>query len=76
MVVRSLEDFGNDYARTLRDWRTRFNRALDSGRLRGYDERFRRLWNFYLAYCEGGFSERTISVVHLVATKPEAGRAV
>lgn len=70
MVVRGLEDFGSHYARTLRDWRNRFNDALDSGSLSGYDERFRRLWNFYLAYCEGGFSERTISVVHLVATKP------
>jgi len=70
MVVRSLDDFGGHYARTLRDWRTRFNAALDSGRLSGYDERFRRLWNFYMAYCEGGFSEKTISVVHLVAGRP------
>lgn len=76
MVVRSLDDFGHHYARTLREWRNRFNDALDSGQLPGYDERFRNLWNFYLAYCEGGFSERKISVVHLVAAKPAHGLTV
>ena len=70
MVVRGLEDYGIDYARTINDWRVAFNRSLDSHELTGYDDRFRRLWNFYLAYCEGGFRERSISVVHLVATKP------
>ena len=71
MVVRGLEDFGLDYAKTLSDWRSAFGRSTDSLELNGYDDRFRRLWNFYLAYCEGGFRERWISVVHLVATKPE-----
>ena len=72
MVVRNLDDFGPDYARTLRDWRQRFNNAFSSLKEAGYDERFRRLWNFYLCYCEGGFTERTISVVQLVAEKPRA----
>ncbi len=70
MVVRSLEDFGLDYARTLRDWRWRFAKAFPFLREHGYDERFRRLWEFYLCYCEGGFQERSISVVHLVASRP------
>ena len=70
MVVRSLEDFGPHYARTLRDWRYRFAKAFPSLREHGYDERFRRLWEFYLCYCEGGFQERSISVVHLVASRP------
>lgn len=70
MVVRNLEDFGLDYARTLRDWRWRFAKAFPSLREQGYDDRFRRLWEFYLCYCEGGFQERSISVVHLVATRP------
>ncbi len=70
MVVRSLEDFGLDYARTLRDWRWRFAKAFPSLRDDGYDERFRRLWEYYLCYCEGGFQERSISVVHLVANRP------
>lgn len=72
MVVRNLEDFGPDYAKTLRDWRRRFNHAFSSLKEAGYDERFRRLWNFYLCYCEGGFLERTISVVQLTAVKPQA----
>lgn len=70
MVVRSLEDFGLDYARTLRDWRWRFTKAFPSLREHGYDERFRRLWEFYFCYCEGGFQERSISVVHLLASRP------
>jgi len=70
MVVRHLEDFGFDYARTIRDWRTRFNRSFSSLKDKGYDETFRRLWEFYLCYCEGGFLERSISVVQLVATRP------
>lgn len=73
MVVRGLHDFGLDYARTLHDWQLRFNRNFESLEPLGYDERFRRLWNFYLAYCRGGFMERTISVVHLVADKPKHG---
>ena len=71
MVVRVLEDYGMDYARTLKDWRIAFGRSTDGLELKGYDDRFRRLWNYYLAYCEGGFRERWISVVHLVATKPD-----
>jgi cyclopropane-fatty-acyl-phospholipid synthase len=72
MVVRHLEDFGGDYAKTLALWRERFNHgAARLGKL-GYDERFRRLWNYYLCYCEGGFLERSISVVHLVADRPGA----
>jgi hypothetical protein len=71
MVVRHLEDFGLDYARTLRDWRKRFNEAFPSLREQGYDERFRRLWEYYLCYCEGGFQEQSISVVHIVADRPK-----
>ncbi len=70
MVVRQLDDFGFDYARTLRDWRSRFNESFAGLRNNGYDETFRRLWEYYLCYCEGGFLERSISVVHLVASRP------
>lgn len=70
MVVRQIEDFGYDYARTLKDWRTRFNESFAKLQDKGYDETFKRLWNFYLCYCEGGFLERSISVVHVIATRP------
>lgn len=71
MVVRYLDDFGTDYARTLRDWRNNFYQSYPFLTKRGFDDRFKRLWEFYLSYCEGGFLEKSISVVHLVATKPE-----
>lgn len=70
MVVRQIDDFGFDYARTLKDWRNRFDESFGSLRSKGYDEAFKRLWEYYLCYCEGGFLERSISVVHLVATRP------
>lgn len=70
MVVRQIDDFGFDYARTLKDWRKRFSSSYESLMKKGYDETFKRLWEFYLCYCEGGFLERSISVVHVVATRP------
>ena len=77
MVVRHLEDFGHDYARTLKDWRHRFNASFSFLKDKGYDETFKRLWEYYLAYCEGGFREQAISVVHIVATRPgDPGREV
>ena len=70
MVVRGLEDFGQDYARTLKDWNDRFISNFKNIEQIGYDERFKRLWQYYFCYCEGGFRERTISVVQLTATRP------
>lgn len=62
--------FGLDYARTLREWDTRFVAALPTLRPLGYDTRFERLWRYYLAYCEAGFNERRIDVVQLTLEKP------
>lgn len=67
-----LEDFGLSYARTLHAWRERFMGAREQARALGYDERFLRLWEFYLAYCEGGFLERSIGVSHLLLARPGA----
>jgi cyclopropane-fatty-acyl-phospholipid synthase len=70
-----LEDLAPHYARTLRAWRERFLSRLDEVRaLGGYDERFIRLWDYYLAYCEAGFSERCTGVVQLLLTKPACRR--
>lgn len=71
MVIRAVDDIGFDYAKTLRDWRTNFNEAHPDLIAEGYDERFGRLWNYYLCYCEGGFLERSVSAVQLVASKPQ-----
>jgi cyclopropane-fatty-acyl-phospholipid synthase len=66
----ALEDFGDSYARTLAAWRLRFKSKVPQVRALGFDERFIRLWDFYLAYCEGGFRERAIGVAHLLLAKP------
>lgn len=70
MTLRHLEDFGEHYALTLREWRRRFNQSSERLHLKGYDETFQRLWNYYFAYCEGGFLERNIGVTQIVFTKP------
>jgi cyclopropane-fatty-acyl-phospholipid synthase len=75
LSLTHLEDFGISYALTLEAWRQRFLAHLPQVREQGFDERFIRMWEFYLAYCEGGFRERSIGVVHLLLTKPGAPRA-
>jgi cyclopropane-fatty-acyl-phospholipid synthase len=70
----NLEDIGPSYALTLREWRHRFMARLDAVRGLGYPERFIRMWEFYLAYCEGGFIERSIGDVHLLLTRPGCRR--
>ncbi|MEZ5558598.1 MAG: cyclopropane-fatty-acyl-phospholipid synthase family protein [Pseudomonadales bacterium] len=69
-VLVNLEDIGLDYARTLREWRMRADARREAILALGFDERFLRMWRFYLAYCEGGFLERAISDVQLVFAKP------
>ncbi|SFF39512.1 cyclopropane-fatty-acyl-phospholipid synthase [Fontimonas thermophila] len=61
-----LEDFSQDYARTLAEWRSRFWQRNAEVRALGYGERFIRMWDFYLAICEAGFAEHYNSVVHLM----------
>lgn len=62
--------FGDDYARTLSVWRDRFRDAWPSLVPLGFDERFRRLWEYYLAYCEAGFLSRNIDVRQMIFAKP------
>ena len=73
LQVVHQEDFGLSYAYTLRAWRQRFLARLPEVREQGFDERFIRLWEFYLAYCEGGFLERSIGVSHLLMARPAHG---
>jgi cyclopropane-fatty-acyl-phospholipid synthase len=56
MRVLESRSLGNSYARTLRLWRHRFNAAAERAAALGFDETFRRMWNFYLAYSEAGFA--------------------
>jgi len=54
--------FGPDYARTLKLWREAFEQRWEQIKPLGFDDRFYRLWRYYLAYCEGGFDEGSINV--------------
>ena len=65
------EDMSPHYARTLRCWFERFNEAIEEVRALGYPERFIRLWNYYLCYCEAGFAERYIGVGQMLLNKPK-----
>jgi len=69
--IRDLHDIGLDYAQTLKHWHEAFLANLDSLQQKGYDERFVRMWEYYLNYCEGGFRERTISTVQLLLGKSQ-----
>jgi cyclopropane-fatty-acyl-phospholipid synthase len=71
LALVGLDDFADSYARTLEAWRRRFMAQLPAVRALGFDERFIRLWEFYLAYCEGGFRERALGVAHLLLAKPQ-----
>ena len=71
LALIALDDFGNSYARTVEAWRRRFMARLAEVRALGFDERFIRLWEFYLAYCEGGFRERALGLAHLLLVKSE-----
>ena len=65
-----VEDISPHYARTLREWRNAFYANLEEVRGMGFDERFIRMWDYYLSYCEGGFAERFTSDLQLLFTKP------
>ncbi len=70
MNMLHMEDIGQHYARTLKDWRDAFESNIDKVKAMEFDERFIRMWRYYLCYCEGGFLERSIGTAQLVLAKP------
>jgi cyclopropane-fatty-acyl-phospholipid synthase len=66
---RDIVRFGQNYADTLAEWARRFELAWDEIKGLGFDERFRRLWRFYLGYCEAGFRMGRTNVVQLSLTR-------
>jgi cyclopropane-fatty-acyl-phospholipid synthase len=69
-VLQSIE-FGESYSQTLRRWHEAFNARWDEIKtLRGFDDRFRRMWNFYLTSCAAGFHAGSIDVTQITVTKP------
>ncbi|KUG52828.1 cyclopropane-fatty-acyl-phospholipid synthase [Serinicoccus chungangensis] len=71
--LREAHVFGQHYAETLRRWRTGFGQAWPRIAELGFDERFRRIWEFYLAYCQAGFTAGTIDVGQVVLARPVRG---
>ncbi len=67
-----MEEIGMHYAHTLAEWNRRFQHNLGRIREMGFDDRFIRTWEYYLAYCEGAFRERYIGTAQLVLTKASA----
>ena len=65
----SAAGYGLDYAHTLAHWRSRFEGASDKVAALGFDERFRRCWSFYLAYCEGGFRAGNIDALQVALVR-------
>ena len=68
--IDALEEIGPGYAETLRRWRARFHDRIEDVRALGYDERFERTWDFYLAFCEAAFRTRALRDVQLTLTRP------
>ncbi|GAA1510935.1 cyclopropane-fatty-acyl-phospholipid synthase family protein [Kribbella lupini] len=69
LTVVDQRAFGADYARTLRLWRDRFTEQAAEVDALGFDETFRRMWEFYLAYSEAGFRSGYLDVVQLALTR-------
>jgi cyclopropane-fatty-acyl-phospholipid synthase len=72
LQVSRVHRFGLDYAETLRRWRTRFEEQWPVISAHGFDETFRRMWEFYLAYCEAGFAAGYLDVAHLTLEQQAA----
>ncbi|MFZ1377449.1 MAG: cyclopropane-fatty-acyl-phospholipid synthase family protein [Geothrix sp.] len=76
MNLHHLEDIGLHYAHTLGAWRAAFLARRDEVRAQGFDETFIRMWDYYLAYCEGAFAERYIGDAQLLLAKADGGAAL
>jgi cyclopropane-fatty-acyl-phospholipid synthase len=75
LLLRDARDIGPSYALTLRAWRMRFMEHLDAVRAQGFDDRFIRMWEYYLALCEGGFATG-IAQDHQIVLEKGRGLAV
>ena len=70
LILERVETFGQSYATTLRLWHDRFEAVWPDVARLGFDEKFRRLWKLYLAYCEAGFAESVVDVGIYKLRKP------
>ncbi|WP_226780755.1 SAM-dependent methyltransferase [Oceaniglobus trochenteri] len=70
LTVRRSVEFGESYSRTLRRWHDAFNDRWDEVRALGFDDRFRRMWNFYLVSCAAAFQSGNCDVTQITVTRP------
>ena len=68
--IFGVHEIGEHYAETLRQWRENFHAHIEDVRRLGYDKRFERTWDFYLAFCEAAFRMRALRDVHLLVARP------
>jgi cyclopropane-fatty-acyl-phospholipid synthase len=68
--IYGVDEIGEHYAETLRRWRSSFRGAIDDVRQLGYDARFERMWEFYLAFCEAAFRTRALRDAQLLLMRP------
>lgn len=73
MRLLDHQDIGLDYAHTLQHWRERLRAGHDAIEGMGFDATFQRLWDYYFAYCEGGFRERVLGDVQMIFARPRSG---
>jgi cyclopropane-fatty-acyl-phospholipid synthase len=71
LKVVARQFFGDSYARTLERWHARFQDSWPTIKALGFDERFRRMWRYYLAYCQVGFETRALDVCFFKIVRPE-----
>ena len=70
--VRGSIEFGESYSHTLRRWHGTFNRRWDQIAIMGFDDRFRKMWNFYLTSCAATFASGNCDVTQITVTRPAA----
>ena len=70
LTIRSSIEFGQSYSQTLRRWHDTFNDRWDEVAHMGFDDRFRRMWNFYLTSCAGAFLGGNCDVTQITVTRP------
>ena len=70
LAVYGVDEIGEHYAETLRRWRAAFHARIDDVRRLGYDRRFERTWDFYLAFCEAAFRTRALRDAQLLLVRP------
>ena len=70
MQMVGMQEIGTDYAKTLSIWREGFLSKLDQTKALGFDNVFIRMWDYYLCYCQGAFTERVIGATQILFAKP------